>query len=95
MSTKLNREGKALFDAICGLPVDQIMTIKQALDDLGDEVGFRAWMVQVDEHMGTLVPLTHKDLEDQPYRDWFDSGIPPYDAATMALEDSGYKVEGL
>lgn len=91
----LNREGKALLDAIAALPADQIQAIKKSLEDLGGELDFRAWMVQVDEHMGALVPLTHKDLEDQPYRDWFDSGLPPHDVATMALENSGYMVESL
>lgn len=95
MSTKLNREAQACFDLICVLPADQIRAIKKLLEDLGDELDFRAWMVQMDEHMGTLVPLTHKDLEDHPYRDWFDSGLPPHDVAIKALEDSGYTVENL
>jgi len=95
MNVKLNREGKALFDAICALPVDQIMAIKQALDSISVELDFRTWMAQVDEYMGVIVPLTHKDLEDHPYRDWYDDEVSPYDAASMALEDSGYVVEEL
>lgn len=92
---KLNREGKALLDAIVVLPADQIQAIKKELEVLGGELDFRAWMVQIDEEMGMLVPLTHADLPDQPYRDWYDDAFPPYDVAIMVLEDSGYKVESL
>ncbi len=84
--SKLNREGKTLLDAITALPADQIQAIKKELEDLGSELDFRAWMVRVDEEMGMLVPLTHADLPDQPYRDWFNSGLPPRDVAFMALE---------
>lgn len=92
---ELSSEAKAVWEAIQRLPKEQIAVLKKKFETLSDDLEFRAWMVQVDYHMGTIVPLTHKDLDqDCPYQDWHNLSIPPYDAATMALKDSGYDLEG-
>ncbi len=37
--------------------------------------------------------VQYMDLSDQPFRDWFDSGIDAEEAAEMALEDNGFDLQ--
>ncbi len=54
---------------------------------------FDEWMKQLDKAVSDLSGLSAHDLADQPYRDWFDSGYSPEDAAREALKNEGYPVE--
>lgn len=49
-------------------------------------MSFEQWMSQVDQLLAlSLYGLTSSDLADQTYRDWFDSGLEPNDAAAETL----------
>jgi len=50
------------------------------------------WLEEVDQVIGSFVGLTHDDLADQPWRDWYESGMSPNEAAAMALEAEGFPV---
>lgn len=52
--------------------------------------GFDEWMVQVDAAIVDLCGLTARDLADQPYFDWFDSGLTPEEAAYETLAEEGF-----
>ena len=54
-----------------------------------DEAGFNGWLRDVDRVLGGLVGLSHLDLPDALWRDWYDDEILPLDAARMFLEDEG------
>lgn len=47
-------------------------------------------MRQVDAELSALSGLVSGDLADQPYRDWYDDGIPPEDVAHDVLESEGF-----
>jgi hypothetical protein len=55
---------------------------------------FEQWMKGVDSALLKISGLTHRDIADQPWRDWFDDEVPPKEAAEMALEDEGFPFEG-
>jgi hypothetical protein len=62
-----------------------------AADD--ERPSFKKWMDDVDSHIGAItgVPgLTHMDLADQMYRDWYDDGCSAKQAACDALESEGF-----
>ena len=48
---------------------------------------FQAWMAEVDRMVIVLSDVSAHDLPDCAFRDWFDDGMPPKEAAEMALED--------
>ena len=52
---------------------------------------FKAWMRQVDRAIETRCGLTHQDLADQCFRDWFEAGISPVMAALHTLRDEGFE----
>ena len=54
------------------------------------KMSFEEWMKMVDTVLANrdLYGLTSADLPDCCYRDWFDDGISPKSAATMALKNS-------
>lgn len=56
------------------------------MSDLEWERKFRDWMVKVDECLRRKVGLTHLDLPDCPYADWFDDGMQARGAASMAIK---------
>lgn len=53
-------------------------------------MNFRQWMKAVDDEVFEISSVSASDLNDQPYRDWFDDGIGAEDAANMALDDAGF-----
>jgi len=54
-------------------------------------MGFEKWMEKVDAVIGRLVGgLSHEDLADQTWRDWYNDGVTPKEAAEMALEYEGF-----
>jgi hypothetical protein len=55
------------------------------------EAAFKKWMAEVDISVGARAFVSAYDLPDQPYRDWFEEGMPPDEAAVLALEDAGYE----
>jgi hypothetical protein len=55
------------------------------------EAAFKKWMAEVDIAVGARAFVSAYDLPDQPYRDWFEEGMPPDEAAVLALEDAGYE----
>lgn len=51
---------------------------------------FEEWMNQVDIYLDATVGLTHNDLADCCYRDWYDDGVSPKVAAKRALANEGF-----
>lgn len=54
---------------------------------------FEQWMQKVDSKVGAMTGLSVHDLADQPFRDWFDDGMSPREAALETLENDGYPME--
>ncbi len=54
---------------------------------------FDQWMKAVDQAVIETAFCSIHDLSDQPFRDWFDSGIDAEEAAEMALEDNGFDLQ--
>ena len=50
---------------------------------------FNIWLVDVSDCVEEQSGLDIRDLPDCLYRDWFDEGMKPEDAARKALEESG------
>ena len=48
--------------------------------------GFEGWKMAVDDEVGALVGLSCDDLPDAPYRDWYDEGMSPSEAAEEVLQ---------
>ena len=48
---------------------------------------FETWMNLVDQELVKLCTLTHLDLPDQTWRDWFDEDLTPREAAEQCLEN--------
>lgn len=53
------------------------------------EVRWREWMRTVNLEIVKRVGLSADDIEDMPYRDWFDSGTKPASAACKAIKRAG------
>lgn len=53
------------------------------------EVRFKEWTRQVNQHVIKICGMSANDLEDCPYRDWFDSGMKPDRAARAAIKRAG------
>lgn len=47
----------------------------------GNRLSFRYWMNRVDILVTVSTGLSAHDLPDRPYRDWYDSGMSPAEAA--------------
>lgn len=54
---------------------------------------FKEWLSAVDRSLLATCGLTHMDLADQTWRDWYDDGVRPDEAAEMCLEDEGFPFE--
>jgi hypothetical protein len=65
----------------------------QQQNDVPDtsETAFKKWMAEVDVAVATRAFVSAYDLPDQPYRDWFEEGLSPDEAAALALEEAGYE----
>lgn len=55
--------------------------------------GFHQYMVAVDREIQARTGLGFLDIEDWTYRDAYDDGVDPEDAAIQALENSGWEGE--
>ena len=54
---------------------------------------FKNWMNEVDQIIDGICGLSYLDLPDICYRDLFDSGCDPEEAAIEALEYAGYPAD--
>lgn len=52
---------------------------------------FKKWMKNVDGRIEELCGLSHRDLADQPFRDWFEDEVTPREAARRTLADEGFE----
>jgi hypothetical protein len=59
-----------------------------------DDERFGAWMYLVDRRLVRRIGFTSSDLEDWTYRDAFDGGMSPAEAAEEALEYAGMVLDG-
>lgn len=55
---------------------------------------FQAWLAEVDRELISICFLSHDDLPDQPYMDWYREGQTARCAAECALNYAGYDVFG-
>lgn len=62
---------------------------RAAIADCGDE-RFALWMRALDRHLLRGIGLRHTDLEDWHYRDGFEEGLSPAEAARAVLDNSGF-----
>jgi uncharacterized protein DUF5419 len=53
------------------------------------KISFEDWMKKVDELVGQRIGLSVHDLVDCPFRDWFDAGVTPQEAAHDAIRYDG------
>lgn len=51
---------------------------------------FESWMDKVGAALRKKIGLSYSDLPDQPWRDWFDSGMTPSKAADQCLKNEGW-----
>lgn len=51
---------------------------------------FEIWMKKVDQELEARCGLVSLDLADMPYRDWYEDGYTPSEAAQEALENEGF-----
>lgn len=51
---------------------------------------FDNWMMNVDDEVEKVCGLSVHDLADQPFRDWFDSGMTAEEAARQTLVEEGF-----
>lgn len=51
---------------------------------------FTEWMVEVNREVTIQTGLSAYDLADRPYRDMYDDGFTPREAAHEALEYEGF-----
>ena len=54
---------------------------------------FEEWMARLDKCLAARCGLTHRDIADFAYRDEFEAGTTPAEAARMALEADGWEAE--
>jgi hypothetical protein len=58
----------------------------QQLDNGGGDQDFALWLALVDNAMARTVGVGHRDIGDWTWRDAFDAGTRPTEAAREALE---------
>lgn len=49
-------------------------------------MSYERWLQQIDTYLAMMVGVSHQDLPDQPYRDWYEDGIGAAEAAAALLE---------
>lgn len=73
--------------------------LRQVIDEKGDalkerhhtdDVFFAVWLQALDQAVQRRVLVRYDDLEDWRYRDAYDDGMSPVDAAVEMLEDAGW-----
>lgn len=53
-----------------------------------DDLPFMQWMAQVDADLEALLGVGSRDLADAPYRDYFEDGLTPREAADEVVLDN-------
>lgn len=51
---------------------------------------WQTWLLEVSEIVAREAGVGIDDLEDQPYRDWYEDGLTPVEAAEEVLEAVGF-----
>lgn len=51
---------------------------------------FNQWMRAVDMEVESVAGVSVHDLADQPFYDWYDSGMTPEEAARETLIEEGF-----
>jgi len=51
---------------------------------------FRGWIHAVDTAVQETAGCSVHDLPDCTFYDWYEDGMPPSEAAQLALEEAGY-----
>lgn len=69
------------------------MAIMQSTDHTRHSSEFRLWMAQVDAELTCLCGLSSGDLGDICYRDMFEDGCEPREAAEECLEQNDFPME--
>ena len=49
---------------------------------------FTEWLTAMDRIVEAKTGLSYEDLEDRPFRDWYDDGVSPASAATRTIRYS-------
>lgn len=57
--------------------------------DPGDNPTFERWLARVDILLVRLRGISIHDLEDMPYREWYEARVRPVRAANKALKRAG------
>ena len=75
-----------------GQAFDWTSGLKLGLADKKKETGgakltFPEWMKRVDRAISARLGLGANDLADQPYADWWESGMTPKEAAEEAIQN--------
>lgn len=52
-------------------------------------MNYEEWKSRVNRHIGNICGMSADDLPDVNYRDMYDSGCSPKEAANEALENAG------
>jgi hypothetical protein len=61
---------------------------------MSTDISYESWMALVDDEIGRLTGgLSHRDLADQLWYDWYQSEMDPVEAAEACLEDEGFPFE--
>lgn len=84
MSTWLDQKDPAKIDAA-------LAQMRERSPGYADEVAggderFALWLAIVDGRMARSVGVTHRDIADWTWRDAYDSGMSPSEAAVEALQ---------
>ena len=58
-------------------------------DRVGDML-FKQWMAEANGHVVKMAGVSIYELPDCTFRDWFDDGLSPQEAADQALEEAGF-----
>ncbi|UXE05141.1 hypothetical protein SEA_MACH_96 [Mycobacterium phage MaCh] len=51
------------------------------------DMSFEQWMQRVDRNLERLCGLTHRDIADQTWHDWYDDELSAHEAAEMAFSN--------
>lgn len=62
-------------------------TYAEYVRNAGGDENFAFWLRLVDAKMRKAVGVTHRDIGDWQWRDAYDNGYTPFEAARGALED--------
>lgn len=84
------------FDTLPGPRVQQVIEEKgEALKERHhtDDIYFALWLQALDQAVQRRIHLRYDDLEDWGYRDAYDEGMTPVEAATEMLLDSDMALE--